>query len=120
MSQVIGILAGVQLKPFVIPFLQKPIESAVDVTSLDMTMYTDFVARKEEFEINWAVLTDDEYNALRAIYNAQFSTGTYPVFEIPYYSINTQVRMYINDKDIRKDGCQIRNVQIRLVQKAAS
>lgn len=117
MSNVVGTLGGLSLQPFNIPFEEKPLENAVDVMSLDSTLSTDFVNRRREWDIAWKVLTEDQYNDLKAVYDAQFSSGIYPTFIITYYSINTPVRMYINEKDIRKDGCEIWNVKIKLVQK---
>lgn len=109
-------LGGVALEVPTIPFLDKPIENAADVLTLDGTIYTDFVNQRREWEISWGVLDEDEYDDLKAVYDSQFSTGDYPTFLLPYYSINTPVRVYINDRDIRKDGCEYRNVRIRLVK----
>lgn len=117
MNIITATLGGLTLQDFTIPFLQKPLENAVDVTTLDFTTYTDFVNRKREWELNWLVLSEDDYNDLYALYEAQFSTGDYPTFICPNYSIDTPVRMYINDKDIRKNGCNIYNVTVRLIEK---
>lgn len=113
---VTGTLGGLQLEPFTIPFLEKPLENAVDVTTLDFGLYTDFVNQKRQWTLNWALLDESEYNDLRAVYDSQFITNAYPIFVVPYYGINVSVRMYINDKDIRKDGCDIRNVEVILVE----
>lgn len=111
-------LGTLALEDFTIPFLQKPIENAVDVTTLNSTIYTDFVLQKREWELNWYKLDATQYNDLYAIYELQFSTGNYPTFAVPQYSISTPVRMYINEKDIQNNGCNIMNVKIRLVEEA--
>lgn len=111
-----GTLGGLQLEAFVIPFIETPLENSQDNTTLDFTMYTDFINRKREWELNWKVLTEDQYDDLKAVYDSQFTTHTYPTFVVSYYSISTPVRMYINPKDIQRDGCQIRDVQVRLVE----
>lgn len=112
-----GTLGGVTLQPFNIPFLETPLENAVDVTALSFKTYTDFVNQKREWEISWKVLTESQYNDLKAVFNSQFATGDYPNFVVPYYSIDVPVRVYINSKDIRKNGCQVWNVGIRLVER---
>ena len=99
-----------------VPFLDQPLENATDIVTLGGDMYTDFISQRRSWKLRWAVLDETQYNNLKAIYDAQFSTSTYPTFVLPYYSINTPVRMHINDKDIRKDGCQIRNVEIELIR----
>lgn len=114
---VTGTLGGVQLEEFTIPFNETPLENAVDVTTLDFTVYTDFVNQKREWELNWRVLDESQYNAIRAVYDTQFTTGVYPTFVVPYYGINSKVRMYINAKNIQKDGCHIKDVQIRLLER---
>lgn len=117
MSNVEGTLGGLQLQPFTIPFTQSTLENAVDVTTLDFTTYTDFVNRKYAWELNWGKLDEADYDALIAIYDAMFTSSTYPTFICTYYSINTPVRMQINDKDVRKDGCYILGVRVNLTQK---
>lgn len=111
-------LGGVTLEVPTVPFLDKPVENATDVVTLGGDIYTDFISRRRKWSLRWAVLSDTQYNALKAVYDLQFTTFTYPTFLMPYYSINTPVRMEINDKDIRMDGCQIRNVQIELTQQS--
>lgn len=117
---VTGTLDGLQLEPFTIPFLERQLENAQDITALDGTIYTDFINKKNQWELNWTILHEDQYNALKAVYDDQFSNATYPEFVCTYYSIDTPVRMYINDKDVRKDGCWIRNVQVTLTQESSS
>lgn len=111
-----GTLGGLTLQPFTIPLLVTSLENAVDVTTLDFSIYTDFVNQKNQWELNWGKLDETDYNALKAVYDSQFSTGNYPTFVMPYYSVNTTVRMYINEKDIRKDGCYILGVQVTLIE----
>lgn len=119
MSVITGTLGGVTLPILEVPFLETPLENAVDITTLGQNTYTDFVSQKRQWELNWTVLTEAQYNALKAVYNTQFSTGVYPTFVVPYYSINTQVRMYINDKNIQSNGCDIVGVKITLIEKQA-
>lgn len=110
-------LGGLTLKEFTIPLLVTTLENSVDVTTLDFTMYTDFANRKNEWSLHWAKLDESDYDDLKAIYDSQFSTGDYPTFVFPHYSVDTPVRVYLNERDIRQDGCYMVNVTARLVQK---
>jgi hypothetical protein len=109
-------LGGLNLQNFTVPFQEEPLDNATDVTTLDFTIYTDFVKRKRRWTLNWYVLNESDYNDLYDVYTNQFDTSTYPTFVCAYYSINTPVRMYLNTKDIRKDGCLIYGVQVTLVE----
>lgn len=120
MPNITGTLGSLQLETFTIPFAESPIENAVDIITLDGTLYTDFINKSREWTLNWAMLHEDDYNALKTIYDTQFTSGQYPVFELPYYSINVPVRMYINSKDVRRDGCNIMNVNVRLREQYAT
>jgi hypothetical protein len=118
MPNISGTLGGFTLPTFAIPFIEKPLENAGDVLTLDGTLYSDFVNQRREWEINFKVLSESDYDDLRAVYDTMFSTGTYPTFICSYYSINTPVRMRLNDKDIRFDGGCIYDVSITLTQEA--
>lgn len=120
MANISASLGGVTLTNINIPFIEKPLENATDVTTLDFTTYTDFSNNKKEWEINFKKLDETTYNQIRDVYELQFINGTYPNFVCSYYDINTHVRMYINDKDIRQDGCYIYGVTLRLVMKTTS
>ena len=50
-------IGSYNFKTLTIPFLEKPIELATDVTTLGGKTYTDFYPRKLEWEINFAVLS---------------------------------------------------------------
>jgi hypothetical protein len=108
-------LNGTQLKRLEVPFLQRPIENARDVETLGGQVYTDFISQEREWSLTWRALTEAEYNTLRAIYDSQWTQYRYPTLDIPYYNVSgVPVRMTINDKDIRRNGCDIENVTITL------
>lgn len=119
MTPITIFLGGVELRVPIIPFTETPLEKSVDVETLDFTLYTDWTARKKEWRINWGVLTEQQYEALYDIYVSQFQTGVYPTLEIPKLDINTQVRVYLSLRDIRKSGCEMHRVNVRLVEKNA-
>lgn len=120
MANLDATLGGVAISEFTIPFLERPLENATDVFTLAGETYTDWVSQGLEWTINFKQLSKADYDALRDVYDDQFVNGVYPTFVLAYYSINTQVRMYINDKDIRWDGECVYNVSIRLVRAGVS
>ena len=107
---------SVDLPPIEQQFLDMPLENATDVTTLDGSMYTDFVNQKKEWVFNYDSLTEDQYNDIRAIYDSQYSTNDYPSLSIPYYSFNQACRMYINTKDIWNHCGDVQNVQLTFRQ----
>lgn len=114
------ILGGVNIQGQTIPFVENIIEGTTDNVTLNGTQYTDFMFQKRGWTINFKVRNEAQYNALRAVYNAQFSTNSYPNFSCVYYGVNSlPVRMQLNDKFIELDGCQIRDVEIKLTEKTS-
>lgn len=103
----------ISLPPIEKKFLHTPLENAVDVTTLDGNMYTDFASQKASWEFNYDSLTEDEYNDIRAYYDRQFTDLAYPELSIAHYSLaNRPVRMYINEKDIWNNCGAIQNVKL--------
>lgn len=104
----------ITLPPIEQEFLHTPIEAAVDVTTLDNSMYTDFTGQNaHSWTYNYATLTKAQYDAIRAYYDAQFTDYEYPLLSTPFYSLSDQpVRMYINEKNIWDNCGDIQNVQI--------
>lgn len=105
-----------QLPRLQVPFTTATIESATDVTTLDGNIYTDFIRQKRKWTITYTVLTEDQYNAVRAYYDQQFITPwAYPLLSVPYFDIdNVPVRMYMNDKEVWKDCGDVQNIVITL------
>ncbi len=105
-------LNDTQMPPIELEFLHTPIENAVDVQTLDGSLYTDFVSQQYSWAFNYESLTQAEYDNLRAIYDLQFSIYEYPTLSIPYYSLTDQpVRMFINEKNIWNNCGAVQNVQ---------
>ena len=108
---------GITLPKVSLPFIENVIENAGDVVTLDGTMHTDFVNQRQGFELNWSVMTLDEYEVLRGIYDSQYTTGDYPEFTCDYYDAeDVACRMYINDRDVRVMGCQVYDVKVKLIR----
>jgi hypothetical protein len=93
-------------------FIHTPTENAVDVQTLSGDLYTDFVSQEYAWTFNYESLTQAEYDALRAIYDLQFTIYEYPTLSIPYYSLASKpVRMFINEKNIWNNCGSVQNVQ---------
>lgn len=108
-----AVLNGLQLPPLELDFINTPIENAQDVQTLDGSIYTDFSSLNSAWTLNYVSLTEDQYNAIRAIYNSQFTLFEYPLLTISYYGVeDVPVRMYINEKDIWNHCGSVRNVQL--------
>jgi len=103
-----------QLPPIELDFINRNLENAVDVITLDNTIYTDFVDNDfNQWSLKWDSLTQTEYGAIREYYNAQFTDYSYPLLSIPYYSLNNvPVRMTINEKSIWNHCGDVMGVQI--------
>lgn len=92
---------------------EETLENATDVVTLDFNVYTDFINTKRLWSFKYDSLTEDEYNALRAYYDAQFTAFQYPLLSIDYYSIsNVAVRMYLNTKQVWNNCGSIENVEV--------
>jgi len=53
-----------------------PIES--ENVTLDGTMYTDFNSNRRAWVVGWNKLKAADYDVIRALYNAQYSTESIP------------------------------------------
>lgn len=106
-------LNGAAMPPIELDFIHTPTENAVDVVTLDGSMYTDFVSQNYSWTFNYDSLTQSEYDAIRDVYDSQFTIYEYPELSIAYYSLTDQpVRMYINTKSIWNHCGDVKNVQV--------
>jgi hypothetical protein len=95
-------------------FVNKSIDSSTDVTTLDSSLYTDFNNNTfNQWSMRWDSLTQEEYDVIRADYDAQFTDYQYPLISIPFYSVSdVPARMYINDKNIWNNCGSIQGVEV--------
>lgn len=120
MAQIVAILGGAELPALHTPFIQQPIENASDQVTLDGTLYTDFVSQRRAWQLHWEILSEDEYNLLKSLYDQQFADEAYHDLTIDYYGLaDVPVRMTINERDIRNDGACMLNVNVTLTEKNA-
>lgn len=87
-----------------------------DNQTLDGSMYTDFIGLNRSWQIKWPRLLDTEYDAIRALFNSQYTNESYLHLEIPYYSIDTTAKLEISAKDIRWDGCYIYDFSVTIIE----
>lgn len=98
-----------------IPLNIQTIEAAVDVTTLDLNVYTDLLATKRQWTVNWGTMTAADYNDLKAFYDRQFSLYKLPLLTIPDLGVSdVVVRMTINDQSITSDTGLVDGVTITL------
>lgn len=105
-------LNGVPMPRIQRDFINTPQENAVDVVPLSGDVYVDFVSVENTWTFNYEVMTKDEYDGLRAIYNSQFTDYEFPLLSIPFYGlVDAPVRMSINEKNIWNNCGDIQGAQ---------
>lgn len=97
------------------PLQEATIEGAVDVKTYDNNISTYFTANKRQWSHTWPLMTESEYNALRAYYDRQWTDFKVPLLSLDHYSISLlPVRMYMEPKDVIDNCGRVENVTIRL------
>lgn len=94
-----------------------PIE-AENVT-LDGSMYTDFTSNRRAWVVGWEKLKAEDYETIRALYDAQYATESIPVVEIPEYGVTAPMKLVISDKNIRLNGEIIQSFVLTLKEQYA-
>lgn len=87
--------------------------------TLDGTMYTDFTSNRRAWVVGWNKLKAADYDTIRALYNAQYSTESIPVVEIPEYGVTAPMKLVISDRDIRLNGEIIEGFTLTLKEQYA-
>lgn len=112
-------LGGVSITGQTTPFIENLLEGSSDIVTLGGVQYTDFLYQRRGWTISYEVLNEADYDAIRAVYDLQFSDYEYPNFTCVYYDVvNSPVRMYLNNKIIEKDGCRIRKIEIKVIERS--
>lgn len=94
-----------------------PMES--ENVTLNGTLYTDFINNRRSWVVGWEKLKAADYDTIRALYDAQYSTETIPVVEIPEYGITAPMKIVISDRNIRLKGEIIEGFSITLKEQYA-
>lgn len=87
--------------------------------TLDGTMYTDFTSNRRAWVVGWNKLKAADYDTIRALYNAQYSTESIPLVEIPEYGVTAPMKLVISDRDIRLNGEIIEGFTLTLKEQYA-
>lgn len=94
-----------------------PMES--ENVTLDGTLYTDFINNRRSWIVGWEKLKATDYDTIRALYDAQYSTESIPVVEIPEYGVTAPMKIVISDRNIRLKGEIIEGFSITLKEQYA-
>lgn len=87
------------------PLTTSTIEGATDVQTLDNNVSTYFTANKRQWTVKWDYMSEADFNALKAYYDAQWTEYQYPLLTIEHYSISAvPVRMYLDPQEA-VDNC---------------
>lgn len=90
-----------------------------DNTTLDGTLYTDFVNNRRGWVVGWEKLKAANYDIIRAIYSEQYQYEAYHTIEIPEYGVTAAMKINISDRNIRLNGEIIEGVSITLKEQYA-
>lgn len=90
-----------------------------DNTTLDGTLYTDFVNNRRAWRVAWDKLKAADYDIIRTIYNQQYQYEMYAKYTIPEYGISNRMKMNISDRNIRLNGEIVEGFSITLKEQYA-
>ena len=114
---IVAYLNDLELPPIGVPLTETTIENATDVVTADNNVFTTFAvsSNKRGWNINLNDLSDTLYNAVKAIYDSQWTTYEYPLLSIPFFGIsNVPVRMSMSPKEVFNNCGSVQNVVITL------
>jgi hypothetical protein len=94
-----------------------PIES--ENVTLDGTLYTDYINNRRGWVAGWDKLKAADYDIIRALYNAQYTTEAVPVVQLVEYGIVAPMKMNISDRNIRMNGEIIEGVTVTFKEQYA-
>lgn len=87
--------------------------------SLDGTLTTDFINNRRSWVVGWEKLKAEDYDVIRALYDAQYLTESIPIVEIPEYDITAPMKLNISDRSIRLNGEIIEGFSLTLKEQYA-
>jgi hypothetical protein len=119
MSNIVIILDGHTLPMPDVPFTRPLEPNEADVVTLDGTLYTDFTNYRRVWNLHWGRLSVDDYQVVEDIFTGQYASGAYPLLQIDYYGVSVPVKVTMNPKNIRKDGCYMVDVEVTLMEQYA-
>lgn len=97
------------------PVKETSIEYVTTVTTLDLNVYVDLLAKKREWTISWGYMKGEDYTELKAFYDRQFSLLKFPTVSIPDLGVaNVVVRATLSEKNVADQSGLIENVELTL------
>ena len=97
------------------PITQRYIDSAVEVTTLDLNVYTDLLSRKRSWTIQWGYMDNTSYRKLRSIVENQFATLKLPTLSIPDFGVSdVVVKATLNDHSVVDRSGLVENIELTL------
>lgn len=97
------------------PIVQRYIDSAIEVTTLDLNVYTDLLSRKRSWTIQWGYMDKTSYSNLRFIIESQFTNLELPTLSIPDFRVqDIVVKATLNDHSVVDRSGLVENVELTL------
>lgn len=94
-----------------VPIVDKDVEGAVDNTTLDGNIFTDYLWLKKNYVQKWSIMCDDEYSRLRGFYTRQFDNASVPTYKL-FYGENISEDRAISGDYVLVDNTTDRNAPI--------
>lgn len=103
-----------------VPIVDKDIEGAVDNTTLDGNVFTDYLYLKKQWTQKWSIMSESDYTKLRGFYTRQFATATPATYTLFYVENGvtttlvptTYVRINLSDGGVIDTCGDRRDVQL--------
>lgn len=119
MSKDMSIIVGSTTLPLysTLKEVVSPIES--ENITLDGQMFTDFTNNRRAWAVGWQKLLAADYDTIRALYDAQYTTESIPIVQIPEYGITAPMKLVISERNIRLNGEIIEGFTLTLKEQYA-
>lgn len=114
-----SIIVGSTILPLYSTLKEQISPNETENITLDGTLYTDFVNNRRGWLVGWDKMKESDYSVIRALYNAQYTTETVPIVQIPAYGITAPMKLNISDRDIRLNGEIIEGFTLTLKEQYA-
>lgn len=105
-----------------VPIVDKDVEGAVDNTTLDGNVFTDYLYLKKEWTQKWSLMEESDYAKLRGFYTRQFANGTTATYRLFYTAggvttnivPTTPVRLRLTDDGVINTCGMRRNITLTM------
>ena len=87
--------------------------------TLDGSLYVDYYNNRRSWEIKWNMLTPDEYDIIRTLYEKQFKQDTMLMLVVNNMNLFVPCFMTISDKKPKYNGQRIQDFSILLEEQYA-